>query len=392
MRVLLINETWGLTGGQEEYILQVGNGLSSRGHDVRLIFGKFSGKKEGTERAQFKTEEVAQLTARKVLETTRRFRADVVNLQNVFEPNLVNSLNQEFPTTRFVHDHSTYCPGNSKYFFNSGKICTIATSAVCFLNAYKEKCMTRRPLLAVKRIGQRQTWLSALKSLPVVLCNSHYLKERLVQNGLDEEKIIVNHLFPGHSGQISKIEGREKTAEILYVGRLFKEKGVDLLLRAVSRLRSKFLLKIVGEGWERENLIELSRQLKIGERVEFLGFKVGSDLERLYRECAFFVLPSVWPEPFGIVGLEAHLFKKPVVAFNVGGVPDWLENGVNGFLLEEVSPAALAEKMEILLNSPDLGKKMGEAGFKKVKDQFNLDRHLDVLEQVYFDLTDRRHD
>lgn len=394
MRILLINESWGLSGGQEEYILQVGNGLVNRGHDVKLIYGRFSGEKIGSERAQFKTEEVAGLEVAKVLDVSRKFKTDVVNLQNVFDPSLVGALNLEFPTTRFVHDHSVYCPGNSKYFFNSGKICNIATSADCFIYAYKEKCMTRRPFQAVGRIIQRASWLKALKILPTVLCNSSYVKERLIQNGLNEERIFVNGLFPGH------LEGRSedrdpgskvnksgtKQTEILYVGRLFKEKGVDLLLTACALIKSKFSLKIVGEGWEKNNLLGLARELRIEKKVKFLGFKVGPELQRLYQECDFFVLPSVWPEPFGMVGLEAHLFKKPVIAFNVGGIPDWLENGVNGFLLEEISSVALAERMEILINSPDLSKKMGEAGLKKVENQFNLQRHLNVLEQVYLDL------
>lgn len=397
MRILLVNQSWGLSGGQEEYILQVGNGLIERGHEVKLLYGKFGGQKVGIERGRFKTDEISGLKSEGVLEAARHFRAEVINLQNVFDPGLVRALSREFPTTRFVHDHSGYCPGNSKYFFNSGKICTIATSSVCLVNAYKEKCMTRRPFLSIQRVRERSSWLGALKGLPVLMCNSNYVKGQLVLNGLNSERIVVNGLFPGHglsdqsgssigSDPLARTDPQRRGAEILFVGRLFKEKGVDLLLKSCALIKSKFHLNIVGEGWEKERLMELSKQLRIEKRVKFLGFKVGPDLVDLYRQSDFLVLPSVWPEPFGMVGLEAHLFKKPVIAFNVGGIPDWLENGVNGFLLEEITPMALAERMEILINSPDLAKKMGGSGLKKVENQFNLQRHLDVLEQVYLDL------
>lgn len=398
MKIVLINETWGLAGGQEEYIFQVGNGLAARGHEVRLIFGRRSGEKRGTEAARFEAEEIENLRVERVLETTRRLEADVVNLQNVFDPELVQMLLQNFATTRFVHDHSPYCPGNSKYFFNSGKICTIATSATCFLNAYKEKCMTRHPLSALKKIGQRQSWLAALKKLPVVLCNSSYVKERLVQNGLKEERVLVNHLFPG-LGDWPRSKAPPQTeptkiTEVLFVGRLFKEKGVDFLIRASAQLKIPFVLKIVGEGWEKERLVNLARDLGLAEKVKFLGFKVGAELAELYQQSSFLVLPSLWPEPFGMVGLEAHLLGKPVIAFDVGGIHDWLEDGVNGFLIttskRQGAIEALSGRIETLAANKALGQKMGEAGREKVSRYFNRQRHLDVLERVYADLIGKK--
>ncbi len=380
MRILLVNETWGLAGGQEEYILRVGNGLVSRGHSVLLIHGRQEGELPKT---QFENRLIPGLEVSAVLKEVKKFLSEVVNLQNVFDPNLINELNQNYPTTRFVHDHSTYCPGNSKYFFNSGKICPIATSSLCLINAYKEKCMTRRPLEAVKRVVQRSLWLGALKALPMVICNSRYVKERLIQNGLNEGKIVVNHLFPGHNFSGRDDVSRGKWPEILFVGRLFKEKGVDLLLKACSSLMTDYRLKIVGAGWEKDNLIEIVKDLKVEDRVEFLGFKTGQDLIDLYRQASIFVLPSLWPEPFGMVGLEANAASLPVLAFNVGGIGEWLEDGVNGFLIEPSNVAALAEKIELLLKDAGLSRRLGQSGRERVQKIFSLKNHLDRLEEVF---------
>lgn len=387
MKILFVNEKWGLSGGQEEYIRVVCNALVGRGHEVHLLYGELSGHTVDSEKVKFKQILVKDLELDKVEDWAKKIGPDVINLQNVYEPRLVNKLNQNFPTTRFVHDHSTYCPGNSKYFFRSGKICTIAASYSCLLNAYKEKCMTRRPSLALKRVRGRFEWLEALKGLSLVLCNSSYVKTALVMNGLVESKVVVNHLFPGHSESFYEAEPinilEPGPAQILYVGRLFKEKGVDVLLKAVSQIKQDFRLKIVGEGWEKDNLLKLSLDLGLEEKVEFLGFKNGVDLARLYKSCLFFVMPSVWPEPFGMVGIEANAFSKAVVAFNVGGVTDWLEDNVNGVLLGQVDVHGLAETMESLLNNRVRCRALGLAGLNKVKTRFNLERHLDVLEEVY---------
>lgn len=375
-----------MSGGQERYILRVANGLLQRGHKVALVFGKTDGEDTDVSLAQFETVLIKDLDVDGTLKYANQFGADVVNLQNVYDSKLIKALRAQYPVTRFVHDHATYCPGNSKYFFNSKKICPIATSGLCLLYAYREKCMTRRLPLAISRVRQRQNWLAALKTLPLVFCNSRFVKERLVQNGLGGSKIVVNNLFPGHGGAggtHNEVSPANAEKVILFVGRLFKEKGVDLLIKAVSKIKVPVRLKIVGEGWEKNRLECLARDLSIGDRVNFLGFKGGRELVELYASCDIFAMPSVWPEPFGMVGLEAAQFGKPVIAFNVGGISDWLIDGVNGILLPQADVGLLAESLSKLLGNSQLCQKLGQNGWEIVNSKFSLAKHLDVLEQSY---------
>ena len=390
MKILFINETWGMSGGQERYILQVGNGLMTRGHEVHLIFGRSEGEFADTLLAKFKTALIGNLSPEGVFKYAQEFNPDVVNLQNVYDSRLINPLSVMYPVTRFVHDHSTYCPGNSKYHFNSRQICPVATSGVCLLNAYRERCMTRRPAVAVSRIFQRQVWLKSLRELPLILCNSSYVKDRLVQNGIEAEKIVINNLFPGHPEMMLTSSIREQNnheKKILFVGRLFKEKGVDLLIKAFSKVKSHARLQIVGDGWEKGRLVILAQDLEISHRVDFLGFKSGQELASFYAQCDLFVMPSIWPEPFGMVGLEAGLFRKPVIAFNVGGVSDWLKDDVNGLLMKKADVNFLKEGIERVLSDDDLRFRLGENGYNVVLKRFNLDSHLNVLEQAYARIT-----
>jgi glycosyltransferase involved in cell wall biosynthesis len=379
-----------MSGGQERYILQVGNGLLERGHEVRLVFGSVGEESLDTSLTKFRTDLIAGLNLESVSKYVREFGPDVINLQNVYEVRLIALLNSNYPVTRFVHDHTTYCPGSSKYFFNSGQICPIAASGTCLLNAYREKCMTRRPGLAISRVVQRRSWLNVLKTLPLVLCNSTYVKRRLIQNGLSSGRIVVNGLFPGHPetfGLEHTLRPERDKINILFVGRLFKEKGVNLLIDAISKVSRPVRLVVAGDGWEKEALVGLADSLGVGDKVTFLGFQSSHELRELYSQCDIFVMPSVWPEPFGMVGLEAGLFRKPVISFNVGGVSDWLTDGENGLLLSKPDLNLLTEAINKLSADPDLRQRLGDNGFSRVKSQFNLERHLNVLEESYLKLT-----
>ena len=144
---------------------------------------------------------------------------------------------------------------------------------------------------------------------------------------------------------------------------------------------------VAGDGWEKEALVGLADSLGVGDKVTFLGFQSSHELRELYSQCDIFVMPSVWPEPFGMVGLEAGLFRKPVISFNVGGVSDWLTDGENGLLLSKPDLNLLTEAINKLSADPDLRQRLGDNGFSRVKSQFNLERHLNVLEESYLKLT-----
>jgi glycosyltransferase involved in cell wall biosynthesis len=323
-----------------------------------------------------------------LLKEVSSFNPDVVYVQNVSDPNLLEELAKVRPMVKFVHDHRVYCPGNSKMWFASNRICSVATSWRCGWYAYRERCMTRRPKKLVEDILRRQGWLVTLKKLPKVLCNSNYVRERLLQNGLTAGKVEVNALFPGGVATGPRQTGGQAAAEsvpeILFVGRVFVEKGVEYLLQAAALIKNMpFRVVVVGEGWAEERCKALAKDLALGERVNFTGFLPRAEIDSHYARCRLLVLPSVWPEPFGMVGLEALAHGKPVVAFAVGGLADWLKDGEVGFLVERGNVEKLAERMAQLLTDDGLAGRMGEAGRRLVQERFTLERHLEQLLSVF---------
>jgi L-malate glycosyltransferase len=184
---------------------------------------------------------------------------------------------------------------------------------------------------------------------------------------------------------------REQKQYILCIAAHNEKKGIDILLHATKRLQEvEPLLQIalVGDGPLRGQLEGLALSLGVHERVEFLGWKGRAQVAELLHGCEIFVLPSR-SEPFGIVILEALACKKPVVATTVGGIPEIIENGKNGILVEPDNPDTLAEALIALLKNPALRQAIARNGQMTVHKRFCCKNTGAAYEAVLHDLAFR---
>ena len=167
-----------------------------------------------------------------------------------------------------------------------------------------------------------------------------------------------------------------------------EKKGLDVLLQAFARIEKDdplLKLALVGDGPLRGELEAMARALGIADRVHFLGRKGRPQVADLLWRCEIFVLPSR-AEPFGIVLIEAMACRKPVVATTVGGIPEIIEDGRNGLLVEPDNPAALASALVRVLKNRDLQSELVCNGFATVHEKFSSeamgDRYAAVFETV----------
>ncbi len=169
-------------------------------------------------------------------------------------------------------------------------------------------------------------------------------------------------------------------------GRLAPIKGIHDIIDALPVLAQRcphVRLEIAGEGPAEASLAALADRLGVRSSVDFLGWQ--TDLEPMYRRWSVFVQPSQY-EGFGMSALEAMGAGLPVVATNVGGVPEVVDDGVTGLLVPPGDPAGLGAAVLSLLEDADRSAQMGEAGRRRVRDEFSEARLVAATAQVYDEL------
>ncbi len=170
------------------------------------------------------------------------------------------------------------------------------------------------------------------------------------------------------------------------VSNIRPEKGHQYLLEAarlVLEQRPEVNFVIVGRERAMEDLVRLEEQAKrcgIRDRIIFTGYR--PDALQIMVAFDVFVLPSIW-EAFAVVLMEAMALGKPIVATNVGGIPEAIDEGVNGFLVPPRDPGQLALRILALLRDDTLRKRMGEEGRKKVHHRFSIEHMVKEVEQIY---------
>jgi phosphatidylinositol alpha-mannosyltransferase len=185
---------------------------------------------------------------------------------------------------------------------------------------------------------------------------------------------------------------RPLTPTILFVGRLDKRKGLDVLLRAFPRVRQDFpdaRLTIVGKGPTEMESRLLAQKLGIADHVDFKGFATADGLPSYYAGADVYCSPALGGEAFGIVLLEAMSCATPVVASDITGYNEVVQNEENGLLCRPNDPAALATALTRLLSQPDLRVKLGAAGHKKAE-ALSWPRIAEQVEDYYLELLGRQ--
>ncbi len=175
---------------------------------------------------------------------------------------------------------------------------------------------------------------------------------------------------------------------ILFLGRLTKAKSIETLLKAVSQIKENskgliFRVTIVGEGNLKQRLVKLTKKLKIENIVTFIGEQ--KKVYEFYKKADIFILPSIW-EGFGIVILEAFRAKLAVIASDIEGPSELIQDNKNGLLFEPKNHIQLAEKMKLLIENKTLRESLAEEGYNTFTADFHINTYVKKLEELYLNV------
>lgn len=221
---------------------------------------------------------------------------------------------------------------------------------------------------------RNKKFLKNLRYIHGIISISEYIKRELLEIGLTNSRIeIIHNLSPQIiSNQFSK--KNDSTIVLFAPGRLVVEKGFDIIIKAMKLIiQEKPLVKLIvaGEGPELHRLEKLVEILKLKSSVFFTGWIPQENIRAFYINSDIVLLSSVYPEPFGRVSIEAMSFGKPLVASDIGGIPEAVIDGVNGFLVPPGNYSAMAKAVLTLIRDCLLREKMGKAGQEILRRDFN---------------------
>lgn len=314
-----------------------------------------------------------------VMEKLYAFRPDVVHVHGAHNVPLEQRVMSEFATTKTLHVFD-FCPAATMYHHATDTSCAFAPGLACVpRQAYLRCTLSKRPSVWWSQYRRASRLNEQNQHYSKLIVASRYVQQAAVQSGYDAERITVLPYFTSIPDAIST----PVTGEILFVGRLVREKGVDLLLEALSTLGGDWTCTIVGEGMAGADLRSQADRQGLSGRVKFAGWQSEADVARFIQQSSVVVVPSRWPEPFGIVGIEAMAMARPVVAFAVGGIPEWLDDGVSGWSVAPGDHGMLAERLARVLEHPEEADAMGVRGRARVQRDFSASAHLRQLLQIY---------
>ena len=331
--------------------------------------------------------------ARSVAKLCREFKPDVVHFHNTFpliSPLAVRAASKYAPVVMTLHNYRTACAAGVPT--RNGKVCSLCLEKKCVLDGVKHRCY-RGSLVATLplaiNIAIYRKLLPKWVSRFIVL--SEFQKRKMVEYGWPEKRIVVKGNFIGEEPR--NTQNTRKKDQIVYVGRLSKEKGVETLIKAFAILRGRsetparstcstwlknIKLVIVGDGVDKQDLEERAE----GLNVEFMGYKPPEEALRIIAESKGLVSPSACWETFGLAAAEAMSVGTPSVVANLGGLPDIVQDGRFGEVFEAGNAETCAAAIDRLLNRPDYDE-MCAAAKREAETKYSEDANFGQLMRVY---------
>ncbi len=372
--LLFISRFAGSNGGIEGYQRDMARLLRGNGFTV-----DFAWLESGRDPEKFLPAFDANMTLDDALRRPDAY--DLVVVHKLFDLDKLRAVQEHFRhTALFVHDHDIYCPRHHYYTpfgrTNCHRRFQTLRCGFCAFASHPKHWEGGLKAYAKSLFRDFPKRLEIFKGFPKIAVLSDFMRRNLVLNGFDNDKITIIppcvELADGKTEPLPK-----RPIQLLFSGQLIRGKGLDILLEALPKAKADFHLDVMGAGSDLPLLQSIVEKNGLQENVTFLGWI--SDKTAVYQQHDVLLMPSRWQEPFGLVGIEAAAHGLPIVAFDLGGIHEYVRNNVNGFLIPEYDVDGFIAAIDRLAADPELLLKMGRESQAVVREKFTPDMTLSAF-------------
>ncbi len=402
LRILMVNKFYHLVGGTEQYLFSLTSALEADGHEVipfamqdernvatpyrdwfspyLAVRGELSVGKRVHAATQTLYSRQARRTIDRLIRHTQPHLAHLHNIYHHLSPSVLYALKAHgIPVVQTLHDYKLICANYR--LFTHGAICERCKGNRHY-NAILQRCCTGG--LGASLVGAVEMYLhGALRSYARLvdhfICPSQFLRNKLAEFGFDHGTIthLPNFIDPSaFSPQFGPGQGY-----IAYVGRVTQEKGVATLIQAMAAL-PHLELRVVGTG-DALPALQLECTRRGMRNVKLLGARPHEEAKALMAAAAVVVLPSEWHENCPFALLEAFALGKPVIGTRLGGIPELIDDGQDGLLVQPNDPTGLRAAITRLTAQPALLEQMGRRARAKVEQRYSRNSHLQAIKTIY---------
>ena len=335
LRVLVATRHLDIVGGIETYLRVVLPWLASRKCELAILAecgDPASGIVAGCQGVSIWTTNGSSIE--ELLAKVKQWTPDVVYAHGLGDPELEAALADRFPTVLYAHYYYGTCVSGTKCHASPrDEPCQRRFGLGCLVAYYPRRCGGRNPLTMLREYRSQRLRARTLDRYKAILVASRHMANEYRRHGISEDRLRLVPLFPTDlaSDRTSPLP-RSRSDRVLFVGRMTPLKGLAHL-RAALPIASEVLgrqLTLVVAGNGPDLAAAKAEPRRDDVPIEFLDWIGPERREAEMRAADVLAVPSLWPEPFGLVGIEAGCVGLPAVAYAVGGIPDWLEPGVSG--------------------------------------------------------------
>ena len=395
MRILLVNKFHYLRGGSEKYYFELAQLLKSKGHTV----GFFSMKHEEnitTGDAEYFVEEIDLNTASKLkaldviysqenkrlmAKALEEFKPDIVhinNFQRQLSASIIDAIKEKnIPIVMTAHDLNPICPASIMLY--NGEVCDDCITKG-YAQCIKKKCVKGSTLKSTLGVMEKKYYdiHKVFRKIDCIISPSEFNKNQLINGKLKYNEIVTLHNFVNESERNDYVLGDYA----FYLGRLSKEKGILNLIEAIGDIPNAKLL-IAGDGPERERIEAYISEHKLDGRITLLGYQNQDSIHKYITNSRFVVIPSICNENCPYSVLEAMEIGKPIAASRIGGIPELIADGENGYLYKADDINELKEKLTLLLDDDDKVNRFAQKSRELYESYYSPDSYYNELIKIY---------